>query len=148
MQNLKKYLANGLKNTLLFKNNAGTSHNGPWKQVYTDTQLDRWHVGEFSSVEYTISADFDTNNKEIIKVLITASRDRAGVVVYARNNTLNDIIEITATVNDKLRRRYIKSGYRCRVNPNNKFYWSKGYIHCTIFSHTKSSCSLTLLSDK
>ncbi len=100
MQNLKKYLANGLKNTLLFRNNAGTSHNGPWKQVYANTVLDRWHVGEFSSVEYTISADFDTNNKELIKVLITASRDRASVVVYARNNTRNDIIEVTATVND------------------------------------------------
>ena len=81
MQNLKKYLTDGLKNTLLFRNNSGTSHNGPWKQVYTDTLLDRWHVGDFSSVEYTISADFDVNNKEIIKVLITATRDRAKVVV-------------------------------------------------------------------
>jgi len=100
MQNLKKYLANGLKNTLLFKNNAGISHNGPWKQVYTGTQLDRWHVGDFSSVEYTISADFDTENKEIIKVLITATKDRASIVVYARNNTLNDIIDISVSVND------------------------------------------------
>ena len=100
MQNLKKYLTDGLKNTLLFRNNSGTSHNGPWKQVYTDTLLDRWHVGDFSSVEYTISADFDVNNKEIIKVLITATRDRAKVVVYARNNTLNNILTISATVND------------------------------------------------
>ena len=100
MQNLKKYLTDGLKNTVLFRNNSGTSHNGPWKQVYTDTLLDRWHVGDFSSVEYTISSDFDVNNKEIIKVLITASRDIASVVVYARNNTFNDIIDITATVND------------------------------------------------
>jgi len=84
----------------LFKNNSGTSYNGPWKQVYTDTLLDRWHVGDFSSVEYTISADFDTNNKEIIKVLITATRDYASILVYARNNTLNDIIDISATVND------------------------------------------------
>lgn len=100
MQNLKKYLTEGLKNTLLFRNNTGISHNGPWKQVYTNTLLDRWHVGDFSSVEYTISADFDVNNKEIIKVLITASRDRAVIVVYARNNTINDILTISATVND------------------------------------------------
>ena len=100
MQNLKNYLTDGLKNTLLFRNNSGTSHNGPWKQVYTDTLLDRWHVGDFSSVEYTISADFDVNNKEIIKVLITASRDRASIVVYARNNTLNDLLSISATVNE------------------------------------------------
>lgn len=100
MQNLKKYLTDGLKNTLLFRNNAGTSHNGPWKQVYTDTLLDRWHVGDFSSVEYTISADFDVDNKEIIKVLITASKDQASVVVYARNNTYNSMLTVTATVND------------------------------------------------
>ena len=100
MQNLTKYLTEGIKNTLLFKNNSGTSHNGPWKQVYTNTQLDRWHVGDFSSVEYTISADYDVNNKEIIKVLITASRDRASIVIYARNNTLTDMLTISATVND------------------------------------------------
>ena len=100
MQNLKKYLTDGLKNTLLFKNNAGTSHNGPCKQVYTDTQLDRFHPGDFASVEYTISADFDVLNKEIIKVLVTATRDRASIVVYARNNTLQDILTVSATVND------------------------------------------------
>ena len=100
MQNLKKYLTDGLKNTLLFRNNAGTSHNGPNKQVYANTLLDRWHVGDFSSVDYTISADFDADNKELIKVAITASRDRASIVVYARNNTLNDILTVTATVND------------------------------------------------
>ena len=100
MQNLKKYLTDGLKNTLLFRNNAGTSYNGPWKQVYTNTLLDRWHVGNFSSVEYTISADFDVLNKEIIKVLVTATRDRASVVIYARNNTLADLVTVSATVND------------------------------------------------
>ena len=100
MLDITKYITKGLQNTLLFKNTTGTSHNGPWKQVYSNTLLDRWHVGEFSSVEYTISADFDVDNKEIIKVLITASRDRASVVIYARNNTVNDILDVTATVND------------------------------------------------
>ncbi len=100
MQNLQKYLTDGLKNTLLFKNNSGISHKGPWKQVYENTLLDRWYVGDFASVEYTISADFDVNNKELVKVLITASRDNASLIVYARSNTLNDILNITATVND------------------------------------------------
>ena len=100
MQNLKNYIKQGLKNTVLFLNNAGTSHKGPWKQVYGDTLIDRWHIGDFSTVEYTISADFDPNNKEIIKALVTASRDRASVVVYARNNTLNDILDVSVTVND------------------------------------------------
>lgn len=100
MNNLMKYLAQGMKNTVLFRNNSGTSHKGPWKQVYGTTLVDRWHVGDFATVEYTISADFDRDNKEIIKALVTASIDRASVVVYARNNTLNDIIDISVTVND------------------------------------------------
>ena len=100
MRSIKKYLTDGLKNTILFRNNTGISHNGPWKQVYTDTLIDRWHIGDFCSVDYTISADFDVNNKELIKVAITASRDLASVVVYARNNTLNDILTVSATVND------------------------------------------------
>lgn len=100
MQNLKNYLTSGLKNTLLFRNNTGTSHNGPWKQVYANTLLDRWHVGDFSSVDYTISSDFDVDNKEIIKVLVTATKDKASIVVYARNNTNGDMINVTATVND------------------------------------------------
>ena len=100
MQNLKKYITQGLKNTILFLNNAGTSHKGPWKQIYGQTTLDRWHIGDFNSVEYTISADFDRDNKEIIKALVTASINQASIVIYARNNTLNDIIEIDAVVND------------------------------------------------
>ena len=68
--------------------------------MYPDTLLDRWHVGDFASVDYTISADFDTENKELIKVAVTATKDRASIVVYARNNTLNDIVTVTATVND------------------------------------------------
>jgi hypothetical protein len=100
MFNIGNYLRDGLKNTLLFRNNSGVSYNGPWKQVYSNTLLDRWHVGDFSSVEYTISADLDTANKEIIKALVTATVDTASIVVYARNNTVRDLIEVTATVNN------------------------------------------------
>jgi hypothetical protein len=100
MFNIGNYLRDGLKNTLLFRNNSGVSYNGPWKQVYSNTLLDRWHVGDFSSVEYTISADLDTENKEIIKALVTATVDTASIVVYARNNTVRDLIEVTATVNN------------------------------------------------
>ena len=100
MNNLMKYLSQGMKNTVLFRNNAGTSHKGPWKQIIGTTLLDRWHVGDFATVEYTISADFDRDNKEIIKALVTASIDRASVVVYARNHTLNDMIDVSVTVND------------------------------------------------
>lgn len=99
MFDIRRYFIDGLKNTILFKNNSGTSFNGPWVQVYENTRLDRWHVGDFSTAEYTISVDLNTQYKEIIKVLVTATVDTASVMVYSRNNTGRDIINVSATVN-------------------------------------------------
>lgn len=97
MFKLDKFFNKGLKDSVLL---TGTmSHNGPWKQAYANTLLDRFHVSDFSSAEYTISADYDKDNKEIIKVLVTASLDEASVVVYARNNLGTNLLDITATVN-------------------------------------------------
>jgi hypothetical protein len=99
MFNISTFVKEGLKNTLLFRNNAGMSHNGPWVQVYPNTVLDRFHVGDFSSVEYTIAADYNSELKEILKVLVTATVNTASVVVYARNSTSFELVDIDATVN-------------------------------------------------
>lgn len=98
MIDLLKYFAQGLKNTVLLKNNAGISHNGPWIQLYNDTLLDRWHVGDISSAEYTISVDLG-NSREIIKCLVTASIDNASIAIYSRSNTQGKLVDISATVN-------------------------------------------------
>jgi hypothetical protein len=100
MFNISKFLKEGMKNTILFKNNSGISHKGPWIASYPNTLLDRFHVGDFSSVEYTISADFSSERKEILKALVTASVDTASVVVYARNSTLDELINIDVNVNN------------------------------------------------
>lgn len=100
MINLLDHFAKGLKNTLLFKNNGGVSHNGPWINLKENTLLDRWHINDFSSVDYTICIDLNGNNKEIVKFLITATTDTAKIVEYARNSTNIDIIAIDAFVNN------------------------------------------------
>lgn len=100
MSKLLNYLTDGLKNTLLLRNNAGFSFNGPWVNVFENTVLDRFYIGDISSAEYTISADLDNNNKELLKVLVTATLDSASIVIYARNNTARDIVEVTANVNN------------------------------------------------
>lgn len=100
MINLLNYFTKGLKNTLLLKNNGGLSHNGPWISLHDNTQIDQWHINDFSSVEYTVSVDFDSVNKEIIKLLVTATVNNAFVVEYARNNTNIDLISVDALVND------------------------------------------------
>lgn len=100
MFNLKKYLGNGLKNTVLLKNNSGFSFGGPWKIIQGPTLIDRWYVGEISSVEYTISVEYDYLNREILKVLITGTVDAANMVVYSRCATNIELVDITATVNN------------------------------------------------
>jgi hypothetical protein len=99
MFNISKFLTNGLKNTILFKNNSGMSHNGPWKTLQGPTLLDRWHVGDFSSVEYSVSAEYDHLNREICKILVTGTINDAKIVVYSRCSTNIELINVSATVN-------------------------------------------------
>lgn len=99
MFDITRYLTTGLKNSIQVKDNGSFSHNGPWKQVYNNTQVTRWHCGEFSSAEFTISVDFDTVNKEIIKCIVCNSVDYASLTVIGRNNLGNDLVELSVTVN-------------------------------------------------
>lgn len=98
--NLASYFLNGLKGTLRFKNGRNLSYKGPWMQVYPDTVIDEWYVGDFMSAEYTISVDYDTFNKEIIKCLVVAAPGNAQITVYGRSNLIENLIDITATINN------------------------------------------------
>lgn len=100
MFNLTKFFNKGLKDSVLFLSNGAMSHNGPWQQVYANTLVDRFYVGDFSSAEYTISIDFDNDNKELIKLLVTASISEASIIIYARNNLGTDLVELSASVNE------------------------------------------------
>ena len=100
MFNITKFFSVAANGALLSKNNGAVAHNGPWKQVYPNTLLDRWHVGDFSTAEYTISVDYNMGNREIIKCIVVANVQTASVVIYARNNLGNDLITISAEVNN------------------------------------------------
>jgi hypothetical protein len=100
MFNISKFFGKGTNGTLLAKDNSAISHNGPWVQAYPNTLLDRWHFGDFSSAEYTISIDLNSENREIVKFIVVANIQTASVVIYARNNLGNNLINITATVNN------------------------------------------------
>lgn len=100
MFNISKFFGTGANGALLAKNNSATSHNGPWKQVYTDTLLDRWHFGDFSSAEYTISTDFSKEHRELLKCTVVANIQTASIVIYARNNLGNNLLDVTAQVNN------------------------------------------------
>ena len=95
---LTKFLKKGLRNTVLLKGGINFSYEGMWKEVQNDLVIDEWHMGDFSSAEYTINVESGKDAKEIIKVLLTASPDTASVVVYGRASTARDIVSITTSV--------------------------------------------------
>lgn len=97
---IDKFLKNGLKNTLLLKNDTQLSRNGPWVAIPQDTEVDRFFLGDFNSVEYCFSIDYDTEQKEIIKVLVVASLSKAAVTVYGRANLGQNLVDVAANVND------------------------------------------------
>lgn len=121
MFDITRYFTNGLKNSIQVKDNGSFSHNGPWKQVYTDTQVARWHSGEFSSAEFTISVDFDTSNKEIIKCLVCNGPEYASLTVYGRNNLGNNLVDMSVTVN--------ASYVDLIINPVNSTYEGAKFIY-------------------
>ena len=100
MFNISKFFSVAANGALLSKNNGAVAHNGPWKQAYPNTLIDRWHIGDFSTAEYTFSIDYNMGNREIVKCTIVANVQTASVVIYARNNLGNDLITISADVNN------------------------------------------------
>ena len=95
---LTKFLKKGLRSTILLKGGIHFSYEGMWKEVQSDLVIDEWHMGDFSSAEYTINVENGKDIKEVIKVLLTASPDTASVVVYGRASTTRDIVSVTTSV--------------------------------------------------
>lgn len=100
MLNFSSFFRQGLRGTLRVLNGINFSYKGPWVQVYPNTVVDEWYVGEFMSAEYTISVDYDTFTKEIIKCLVVAAPGIAQVTIYGRSNLGDNLIDLTATVNN------------------------------------------------
>ena len=98
MIDLSKYFRKGLKNTVALANGAQFSYTGRWQEVYSNLAIDRWHMGDFASAEYTITIELGRDKKEVIKCLLTASPNDAAVVVYGRASTNGDLVNVTASV--------------------------------------------------
>jgi len=99
MINFSSFFAQGLRSTLRVLNGINFSYKGPWVQVYPNTVIDEWYVGEFMSAEYTISVDYDTFTKEIIKCLVVAGPNTATVTIFGRSNLGFNLVNLSAVVN-------------------------------------------------
>ena len=100
MTDFTRYFAPGVKNTLFLKNGVNFYNRGPWRQVFTDTEVDRWYVGDFAAANYIISVEFDSQKKETMSILVVARPDQATYTIYGRASIDDPLITISATVND------------------------------------------------
>lgn len=128
MINFASFFSKNVKNTLLFKNGTNIAYKGPWKLVYPNTVIDEWHVGDFTSAEYTISVDLNSNEKEIIKCLLVAGPNFASVTVFGRSSLNSDLIELSATVN--------ASKVSLVVNPSSNLVNGSKLIFSVNYYHT------------
>jgi len=101
MFDISKYFRRGQNNTIEFRNGTNLSYAGPTATlVEQGTELDRWYVGSYFGVEYTIACDVNSERKEILKCLCTASTSTANIVIYGRSNLGNDLIQLEVEVTD------------------------------------------------
>lgn len=79
-------------------NHRYPSFGRPWTRVYADTLIDSWFVGDFSSANYHITVEFDSNQKETMQVLVVARPEHASFTVYGRTSIQDELITLSATV--------------------------------------------------
>jgi len=100
MLNFPSFFDQGVQSTLRLKPGVNWSHKGQWVQIFNDTEIDRWYVGDFSSVSYQITVEYNSNKKEVLNALVVARPSEASIVVYGRVSIDDELITLTATVND------------------------------------------------
>jgi hypothetical protein len=100
MLNFPSFFDQGVQSTLRLKPGVNWSHKGQWVQIFNDTEIDRWYVGDFSSASYQITVEYNSNKKEVLNALVVARPSEASIVVYGRISIDDELITLTATVND------------------------------------------------
>jgi hypothetical protein len=100
MLNFNNFFSQGVNSTLRIKQGTNWAYKGQWVQVFDDTEIDRWYVGDFSSASYQITVEFGSNKKEILNALVVARPDEASVVIYGRVSIDDSLISLSATVNN------------------------------------------------
>jgi hypothetical protein len=100
MFNFSDYFSQGLRSTLRMKPGTLWSYKGQWVQVFSNTEIDRWYVGDFSSADYTVTVEFNSNTKETVKLLVVASPNSVNIINYGTIGTSDDILSFSVVVNN------------------------------------------------
>jgi len=81
---LTPYLSPGPQHTVALSPGTNFSYMGNRVAVGTNTEIDRWYVGSFSSASYFITVEFDSNRKETMQVLVIGRAEAANLSIFGR----------------------------------------------------------------
>lgn len=96
---MQSFFTADVNNTIGIDDNKKFAYRGPWIRLGEGALIDSFFLGDFSSAEYTVSIELDSDNKEIIKCLVVAGLEKADIVIYGRASTRAELVDISARVN-------------------------------------------------
>jgi len=102
MNNLSSFLTIGAKGILKFLKKPGLSYKGNWIQVYPNTVLDSWHVGDFSTASYLITIEYESNKKELMHVNVVARPNQASYNIFGRTSIDDELVTFDASVTNSI----------------------------------------------
>jgi len=102
MSNLSSFFTTSAKGILKFLRKPALTYKGDWVQVFPNTVLDSWHVGEFSTASYLLTVEHNSNKKEVMHINVVARPDQASYNVYGRTSIDDELITLDASVTNSI----------------------------------------------
>ena len=124
----------GPNNALKLQSGAKFSYGKPSYLVYSNTEIDRWHVGDYSSASYIITVEFDSDQREILNVLVVGKPTHASYTVFGRTNIENQLVSIDVSVN--------ASYVQVIANPSNSIYAGAKLTYTVTYEQTTAKLTV------
>jgi hypothetical protein len=133
MLNFPSFFDQGVHSTLRLKPGVNWSHKGQWVQIYSslNVEIDRWYIGDFSSVSYQVTIEYDSHTKETVNLSVVATQNSVNLIDYGRIGTLGKIADFSIDINDS----YVS----LRANPSHISYDGARVIFIADYAESISS---------
>lgn len=122
---------NYLKVTDVLKIQNGTNfaYGTPWISIRKDnTIIDTWFVGKYSSANYHVTVEFDSNQKETMQLVVLARPEHACYSIYGRTTIEHLLVRFDVTVTNNKLTLY--------VSPYNSSFIGSKLILTAMYSET------------
>ena len=91
------FFSKGLNSTVQLARGTGLSYQNTGVAIYNSTEIDRWAVSDFISVEYIINAEFGNNERETINAILVAMPGQSSITIYGRTSLKRQLLNIRSS---------------------------------------------------